>query len=74
VPVSGDTVMTYRHKNPRWRPSNALPKVIRPEEFPVCPICNRHVVLETAKVDESGRATHEECYVMKIRLRQEKSA
>jgi hypothetical protein len=35
---------------------------------PRCPICNRHVDLETAKTDEHGLATHEECYLLKVRL------
>jgi hypothetical protein len=31
--------------------------------YPVCPICNQHVELETAKTDEKGRAVHEDCYI-----------
>jgi len=43
-------------------------------EFPVCPLCNRHVVLETAKVDEYGKAMHEECYLLRLHLKQDKPA
>jgi uncharacterized Zn finger protein (UPF0148 family) len=37
----------------------------------LCPICNKAVPLETAetaKTDEHGRAMHEECYLLKVRL------
>ena len=37
--------------------------------FPVCPICNEAVELQTSKADEFGRAVHEECYVPKMTLR-----
>jgi hypothetical protein len=35
--------------------------------FP-CSICNELVELETAKVDETGKPVHEECYVQKVIL------
>ena len=73
--VSGDTAMMRRPKNLRWKASNSLPQVIplKPE-FPVCPICNRHVALEIAKVDEYGSAMHEECYLQKLQMKQDKPA
>ena len=35
-------------------------------KFLHCSICNEAVELETAKIDESGKAVHEECYVRKV--------
>jgi hypothetical protein len=29
----------------------------------LCPICDKPVILETAKTDDDGRAVHEECYL-----------
>jgi len=37
---------------------------------PICPLCNQPVVLETSKVDEHGRAVHEDCYALKVTLHQ----
>lgn len=34
--------------------------------LPTCHICNKPVKLETAKTDESGRAVHSGCYLLKI--------
>jgi len=31
-----------------------------------CPICNEPVKLETAKIDETGKAVHAECYVQSV--------
>jgi hypothetical protein len=33
-----------------------------------CPICDHSVPRETAKTDESGRAFHETCYMLKMEL------
>ena len=33
-----------------------------------CWICNRDVPLQSCKVDEHGRAVHEECYVARMKL------
>ena len=38
--------------------------------LPRCSLCDKPVPLEASKTDESGKAVHEECYVLKIRLRQ----
>jgi hypothetical protein len=35
--------------------------------LPLCPVCNKPVVLETAKVDAAGRAIHSECYLAIVR-------
>jgi hypothetical protein len=35
--------------------------------LPLCPVCNQPVALETAKVDEVGRAIHDECYFAIVR-------
>lgn len=62
-------------RNLRGKVSNAVPRLIsKSPEFPVCPICNRHVVLEAAKTDELGHAMHEECYLLKLHLKQDKPA
>jgi hypothetical protein len=42
---------------------------VRPE-LPTCSICNEPVELEATKTNESGKAIHEECYVLKVRLKQ----
>ncbi len=41
---------------------------LRPK-FLTCSICNELVELETAKIDEDGKPTHEECYVQKVILK-----
>jgi hypothetical protein len=33
---------------------------------PTCALCNNTVELETCKIDESGKAIHEECYLRKL--------
>ena len=33
---------------------------------PECAICKKSVTLEVSKVDESGQATHEDCYVSRL--------
>jgi hypothetical protein len=38
-------------------------------ELPVCPVCGRPVPLEAARVDENGRAMHEDCYLLKLQLK-----
>jgi hypothetical protein len=35
----------------------------------LCPLCKPPVPLESAKTDENGRAVHEECYILKVRLK-----
>jgi hypothetical protein len=35
--------------------------------LPLCPVCNKPVPLEIAKVDEDGRAIHGECYLAIVR-------
>jgi|HubBroStandDraft_2_1064218.scaffolds.fasta_scaffold179747_2 hypothetical protein len=37
-----------------------------PSQTPVCSVCHNPVKLETAKTDEHGKPTHEECYLAKI--------
>jgi hypothetical protein len=36
-------------------------------ELPLCPVCNKPVALESAKVDADGRAIHSECYLGIVR-------
>jgi hypothetical protein len=36
---------------------------------PNCSVCERPVQLETSRVDELGKAVHEECYVLKVKQR-----
>ena len=33
----------------------------------ICPICNKPVVLETARFNEFGKAVHEDCYVRALK-------
>jgi hypothetical protein len=40
--------------------------------FPRCPVCNEHVVVNTARIDESGQALHEDCYVLTLKKRPSK--
>ena len=37
--------------------------------LPRCFLCGKSVPLETCKTDENGNAIHEECYVLKMRLK-----
>lgn len=33
----------------------------------ICPICNKPVILESARVNELGKAVHEECYLKALK-------
>lgn len=44
------------------------PPIYQPSKDLLCAICNRRITLETSQTDEHGRAVHEECYVLKLRL------
>ena len=35
-----------------------------------CSLCRKPMALESSKTDENGRAVHEECYVLRLRLKQ----
>ena len=41
--------------------------------LPICSVCNEPVELNTAKVNEVGNPIHEECYVLKVSLRKDKT-
>jgi hypothetical protein len=49
--------------NPSTRTHVELP-------LPTCPICGQAVALETSKTDEHGHAVHEECYLLRLHLRE----
>lgn len=53
---------------------NPRPPVRRPFKSPSqnvrCSICEKPVSLESAKADEYGRTIHEECYALKMKLKQ----
>ena len=34
-----------------------------------CSLCDKPVILEASKADEGGKAVHEECYVLNLRLK-----
>jgi hypothetical protein len=34
--------------------------------YPLCPICNQSVDLETCKTDHNGEAVHEDCYFFRV--------
>ena len=42
-----------------------------PQRLPRCCICSEPVCLETSNTDEYGQALHEECYVLKLCLKEE---
>ena len=51
--------------------SNACPPHIPKQgTVVVCWLCNKEVPLETATTDENGRVMHEECYVLRLHLKQ----
>ena len=35
---------------------------------PLCNICNKPLELDVAVTDRDGKAVHEECYVLRLRL------
>ena len=37
--------------------------------FIVCSLCRKPVPLESSKTDENGKAVHEECYMLMLRLK-----
>lgn len=39
----------------------------------VCQICKKPVILETARIDERGKAVHEECYLKAIQAGQQRA-
>lgn len=41
-----------------------------PSDLARCQVCDEPVPLEASKTDENGKAVHEECYAIKVRLRQ----
>jgi hypothetical protein len=49
---------------------NCLPQHPFPKEAcmenSICSICNKAIVLETAKTDEDGKAVHGECYLRRL--------
>jgi hypothetical protein len=45
-------------------------KFIRQWRLPNCSICNQRVELETAATDGKGKAVHEDCYVIQMRLKE----
>jgi hypothetical protein len=34
--------------------------------FVICSVCNEPIQLETSKTDENGKATQEECYIVRV--------
>ena len=40
------------------------------DRAPTCSICNMSVSLNEAKTDEEGSVVHEECYLIKVGVRQ----
>jgi len=49
-------------------PNESLQTILPKQPEALCPICDQLVSLELAKTDECGRAIHEECYVLKLKL------
>jgi hypothetical protein len=44
------------------------------KHFPICPLCNEAVEVQTAKTDHDGKAVHEECYVQSLKAQPAKPA
>jgi hypothetical protein len=53
---------------PRISVFEPAPAFLQPSKC-CCPICARAVSLETANTDETGRAIHQECYLLKLKLK-----
>jgi hypothetical protein len=53
---------------PRISVFEPAPAFLQPSKC-CCPICERAVSLETANTDETGRAIHQECYLLKLKLK-----
>jgi hypothetical protein len=56
-----------------WVPRNAASAGMRFHshiQVVRCSICEQPVSLESAKTDEYGRRIHEECYALKMQLKQ----
>lgn len=51
-------------------PQNVSERFRRKPLPPFCRICGKPVAVETSKTDEDGKAIHEDCYVLKVRLEQ----
>ena len=51
---------------PQDASSKKIPALRTPTLF--CRICGKPVSVETAKTDGDGKAIHEECYVLKVKL------
>ena len=48
-----------------------VPQILKGKSSPLlCRICGKPVAVETSKTDESGRAIHDDCYVLKVKLEQ----
>jgi hypothetical protein len=48
--------------------SKEIPLSAHAIRLPICPVCHQPVALEEAKTDEDGAATHEDCYLRKLRV------
>jgi len=64
--------MRHNLQPPVQKTSNAHPGPIpkRQESVLVCWLCNKRVPVETAKTDENGAAMHEDCYLLRLHLRE----
>lgn len=52
------------------RLKQAGPQVVREtSERQRCILCDNPVLLSSSKTDENGKAVHEECYLLRMRLR-----
>jgi hypothetical protein len=55
-------------KGGRFKQSG-LKLVLDTPGLPRCSLCHKPVPLDTSKTDEYGKAVHEECYLLKMRLK-----
>ena len=47
----------------------AMKHIVPVAVVPLCVICRKPASLETAKADERGQTVHEECYLLKMKLK-----
>jgi len=51
-------------------PQNVSQRLNRKSSPPLCRICGKPAAVESCKTDDGGKAVHEECYVLKLKLEQ----
>jgi hypothetical protein len=63
MPLALRNVMSLSPQNVSQRFKGKSPPLL-------CRICGKPLAVETCKTDDGGKAVHEECYVLKLKLEQ----